>query len=67
MSKAEVTQISLRLSSDVYEMLKAKTAETGLSLNSEVIQAIIEHCAPDGLASRLAKLEKDVAELRQTK
>ena len=63
MSKSEITQVSLRLTADVYEMLKAKTGETGRSLNAEVIQAIIEHCDPGGQTARLDRLERLVSEL----
>lgn len=65
MPKSETIQISLRLTSDVYEMLKEKTSETGRSLNAEVIQAIIDHCSPDSVASRLEKLEQFVAEFQE--
>lgn len=63
MSKQETIQVSLRLAPDVYEMLKAKTGETGRSLNAEIIQAIIEHCDLDSLAARVDKLERSFIKL----
>lgn len=61
---ADNTQVSLRLTPDVYKMLKDKTAETGRSLNAEVIQAIIEHCDPNGVIVRLEQLEKFMADFK---
>lgn len=63
MSKQEIIQISLRLNPDVYEILKAKTRETGRSLNAEIIQAVIEHCDPNSMMSKIDSLERFAYEM----
>lgn len=57
MSDEKITQVSLRLTPEVYKMLKDKADTTGLSLNAVVIQAIIEHCDPGHLPNKVTAIE----------
>ena len=61
---AEVTQISLRLSPDMYKRLKNRTEKSGLSLNAEVIQALEKHLRDDELQQRVNELEKQITLLK---
>lgn len=60
---AKLSHFTLRMTEDIQEMIQEKAKQSGRSMNAEIIQAIIEHCDPNGAVARIEKFEERISAL----